>query len=146
MCLHTGNFFWSFPSKTAVVLRNKLAAVTEEKEQQETRLSGINKRKRDATVGREDDEDTQRSAKLKKLSALQTSIAEAKVEIEKYSANSPEMLDKLKADVAVCKEAANRWTENIYLLFSFIKKKKPGMSDADLLKAFQLPADFDYVE
>ena len=42
----------------------------------------------------------------------------------------PERLKKLKAGVVVCKDSANRWTENCQLMISYFKKKGVEMDQA----------------
>lgn len=42
-----------------------------------------------------------------------------------------------------CLESANRWTDNIFNLEAWIKKKFPSLQP---LKMFNIPEDIDYVE
>jgi hypothetical protein len=49
---------------------------------------------------------------------------------------------KQQKGVSVCKEAANRWTENIFALESYLRNE--FQMDLDpLRKEFQIPADLD---
>lgn len=43
------------------------------------------------------------------------------------------------------KEAANRWTDNIFAVKSWCKNKF-NIEDSALDKQFDIPAEFDYVE
>lgn len=45
-----------------------------------------------------------------------------------------------------CKDAVNRWTDNIYNVLTFIKKQRPDMQDSQLLEYFGLEKDFDYID
>uniref|UniRef100_A0ACB8E7X6 Uncharacterized protein n=1 Tax=Sphaerodactylus townsendi TaxID=933632 RepID=A0ACB8E7X6_9SAUR len=45
----------------------------------------------------------------------------------------------------VAKEAANRWTDNIFSVKSWAKRKF-GFEDSKINKTFGIPEDFDYVD
>lgn len=50
---------------------------------------------------------------------------------------------KKKRKIAL--EAANRWTDNLYEMESWMKKNNPGMSSEDLQTNFPILKDLDYV-
>jgi hypothetical protein len=54
-------------------------------------------------------------------------------------------LTTLETDAGIAKDAANRWTDNIYAVQSFTNKKL-NMASADFNRAFNIDADMDYVE
>ena len=75
--------------------------------------------------------------------------AELKVierKIEESRACDPEVINRLVTGAEVCKETANRWTDNISIMQSFYKDKLSGMTDAKFFDHFGLPKDFDYLE
>lgn len=49
------------------------------------------------------------------------------------------------AEKAVSKEAANRWTENLFTIKSFIKNRF-NIEEQTINKQFGIPTDLDYVE
>ncbi len=51
----------------------------------------------------------------------------------------------MKKEIKVAEEAANRWTDNVFAIRSWITKKFPSVNLADLDKQFGIPEDLDYV-
>ncbi|KAL8207172.1 UNVERIFIED_CONTAM: Meiotic nuclear division protein 1 [Gekko kuhli] len=45
----------------------------------------------------------------------------------------------------VAKEAANRWTDNIFSVKSWAKRKF-GFEESKINKTFGIPEDFDYID
>ncbi len=43
------------------------------------------------------------------------------------------------------KEASERWTDTIYEVVSWVKKKK-SLTEAEIFKKAGIPAGFDYIE
>jgi len=48
-------------------------------------------------------------------------------------------------ETKVSKEAANRWTDNLFTLKSWLKKKFP-VPENQINKQFGIPEDLDYIE
>ena len=67
-------------------------------------------------------------------------------EIQKYKDCDPEVLEDLKRETKMANDGANRWTDNIFALHSWIGSKFPAVSVADLNKQFGIPDDLDYVQ
>ena len=65
--------------------------------------------------------------------------------IQQYKDCDPEVLGKLKKEIQVSRQGANRWTDNIYSLHSWINKKFPSIAIGDLNKQFGIPEDLDYL-
>ena len=53
--------------------------------------------------------------------------------------------NKTKTILQDLKEAVNRWTENIYILKSYIKNTFQTENDV-IDQSFNIPADLDYIE
>ncbi len=64
-------------------------------------------------------------------------------ELKKYAASDPEKMKQLEKAVKVCRDSANRWTDNIHVMLSFYKGKMAEYNEEELLKHFQLPVDLD---
>jgi len=96
-----------------------------------------------ARVGRE--ETPERPTKIAKLEKLQQRNIEAKEQISKYADNDPEILDIIENDCKIAREAANRWTDNIWEVKKWCVNKH-NMDSALLDKNWEIPEDFDYVE
>lgn len=82
---------------------------------------------------------------LEELEALKAKKEELEEEIKKYKDSDPEILKKLRDEIKMSKEGANRWTDNIFCLQSWISKKFPSISIAEMNKQFGVPEDLDYV-
>eukprot|EP00462_Mataza_sp_D1_P000367 CAMPEP_0175090240 /NCGR_PEP_ID=MMETSP0086_2-20121207/1224_1 /TAXON_ID=136419 /ORGANISM="Unknown Unknown, Strain D1" /LENGTH=203 /DNA_ID=CAMNT_0016362823 /DNA_START=10 /DNA_END=621 /DNA_ORIENTATION=- len=139
----SGNFFWAFPSKASSLRHNKIARLKSSIEEANLSISTLGEKKRKLETQREDSDD--RSNKMAKLSQLQQESSQLDVELQKYADSDPERLGKLGAASSVCKNATNRWTDNIWELLSFFKTKKPELTDNEFFKYFGLPLDLDYV-
>lgn len=50
----------------------------------------------------------------------------------------------LESEISTAKDAANRWTDNVFSLKSWIKKKFP-VDENQINKQFGIPEDLDYI-
>ena len=115
------SFFRSFPSKAIQAKRTKLddlqkSLTTAKDTEKETR-----KKLDDALKARQ--QTKERKVKLDRLHTLRSKKRALDDESKLYEVCDPERLKKLKAGVVVCKDSANRWTENCQLMVSYFKKK-----------------------
>ena len=55
-------------------------------------------------------------------------------------------LDSMKVNTKICKEACDRWVDNIFVIESYIKKQNPAVTSEDLANNFEVLKDLDYVE
>ncbi|KAK6967839.1 meiotic nuclear division protein 1 [Biomphalaria glabrata] len=139
----TSIYFWAFPSKSSQnrkrkldELDGKLKALAAKKEQL---LVALEK----AKIGKEDSDE--RVEVIEELNKRKAEKAALNAEIEKYKDSDPSVLEKYKQEAEQAKEAANRWTDNIFSTKSWIKNKF-SFEESVLDKQFGIPADFDYVE
>lgn len=86
-----------------------------------------------------------RKEKLKELHDLLEEEKALDKELTDLKGNDPEAVIRIEKQCKINLDAANRWTENLYSLKSFLVKKK-GMSSKDAAKFLHLDADFDYLE
>lgn len=108
------------------------------------KVNEANARLADAKRGRED-EDGERPKKLAKLAELQASRTKLEAELAVLKENDPQALADLEKELEMCKEAANRWTDNIFVCKSYLTKKR-GMSNKEALKILGISSAFDYPE
>ncbi|XP_077156185.1 meiotic nuclear division protein 1 homolog isoform X2 [Paroedura picta] len=94
-------------------------------------------------IGRQDT--AERTALTKELAALRQKKDQLKSEIEKYKECDPDVVEEIRQTNKVAKEAANRWTDNIFSVKSWAKKKF-GFEDSKINKTFGIPEDFDYID
>ncbi|XP_006004923.1 meiotic nuclear division protein 1 homolog [Latimeria chalumnae] len=139
----TSNYFWAFPSKALHARKRKL-------EELETQLCEGNQRKNNlqqslekVKVGRQDTED--RAVMLEELVALRQKRDELKAEVEKYKECDPEVIEEMRKANKAAKEATNRWTDNVFAIKSWAKRKF-GFEENRIDKTFGIPEDFDYID
>lgn len=140
----TSVYFWSFPSKATQNRKRSIADVEEKTEEARKRI----KKAQDDVVKEKDgrEETEERQTALAELNDLKSKKSALESEIQKYKNNDPEVLDKMKDEIAAAVESANRWTDNVFAIHSWIKRKFPSISVNDLNKQFGIPEDLDYIE
>ncbi|KAH0616045.1 hypothetical protein JD844_026836 [Phrynosoma platyrhinos] len=114
----TSNYFWAFPSKALHARRRKLEELQTQAE---------------------------RAALTKELTALRQKKDQLKAEIDKYKECDPDVVEEIREANKIAKEAANRWTDNIFAVKSWAKRKF-GFEDSKIDKTFGIPEDFDYID
>ncbi|XP_056266212.1 meiotic nuclear division protein 1 homolog isoform X2 [Pseudoliparis swirei] len=114
----TSNYYWAFPSKALNARKHKL----EELQSQE-----------------------ERSSLLKELQALREERTQLQAELNKYRECDPQVIEDMRKSNVVAKEAVSRWTDNVFAIKSWTKKKF-SFDDSRIDKAFGIPEDFDYMD
>ena len=85
-------------------------------------------------------------AKTERLESLRTKKDELDLKLKQYEDSDPQFLSELENGTTISKLGANRWTDNIFALHSWIRNKFPSVSISDLNKQFGIPEDIDYIE
>ncbi|KAI2513634.1 hypothetical protein MHU86_774 [Fragilaria crotonensis] len=138
------NYFWSFPAKKDRQLQLQHEATLREiivlKEQ--TVLASA--KLADAKRGRED-EGGERAAKLARLAELSKEHAALQIEYEALKENDPQALADLQKELELVKNAANRWTDNVFNCKTYLVKKR-GMDKKEAIKILGITPAFDYPE
>jgi len=140
----TSVYFWAFPSKATAIRKRKLDDTRDKLEASAKKLKESQVSLENAHQGREDSEE--RTALLEELSRLREKKAGLEAEVQKYRDSDPELIENLKREIQMSKDSANRWTDNIFSLHSWIQKKFPAIEIKDLNKQFGIPEDIDYVD
>ncbi|XP_067136804.1 LOW QUALITY PROTEIN: meiotic nuclear division protein 1 homolog [Centruroides vittatus] len=138
----TSVYFWSFPSKATNSRKRKLQDLETQIEESKKQLSGLTEQLNKAQVGKE--ETNERIELLKELESVEKEKDKLKSDLKKYQDCDPKMLESMKNQTVVAKEAANRWTDNIYALKSWCKKKF-FIEESVINKQFSIPEDIDYL-
>lgn len=141
--LGTSNYYWAFPSKALHARQNKLEELQKQVSEAKQREGSLQKSIDKAKVGREDT--TERSSLQKELQALREERTTLQAELEKYKECDPEVVEEMKRSNIVAKEAVSRWTDNVFAIKSWTKKKF-SFDDSRIDKAFGIPEDFDYMD
>mmetsp|Transcript_4471 Transcript_4471/g.8585 ORF Transcript_4471/g.8585 Transcript_4471/m.8585 type:complete len:208 (-) Transcript_4471:263-886(-) len=136
------NYFWSFPGKKDRQLQISHEETLAEIERAKTRLADAQSRLADAKRGRED-EDGERAKKLARMVELEKEKKDLTTELEALKENDPQALADLEKELRLVKEAAHRWTDNIFTCKSYLTKKR-GMSSSEASKLLGITSAFDY--
>ncbi|XP_037546462.1 meiotic nuclear division protein 1 homolog [Nematolebias whitei] len=139
----TSNYYWAFPSKAFHLRKHKLEELQKQISDANQRKASVQKSVDKAKVGRQDTEE--RSCLMKELQALREERSQLQAELEKYRDCDPEVIEEMKKSNVVAKEAVSRWTDNVFAIKSWTKKKF-SFDDCRINKAFGIPEDFDYMD
>ncbi|XP_055014743.1 meiotic nuclear division protein 1 homolog [Boleophthalmus pectinirostris] len=139
----TSNYYWSFPSKALNTRKHKLEELKRQISESKQRKETLQKAVEAAKVGREDT--NKRSVLLKELEGLRGESTELQAELDKYRECDPEVVQEMKKSNVVAKEAVSRWTDNVFAIKSWTKKKF-SFDENHINKAFGIPDDFDYMD
>ena len=90
--------------------------------------------------------DGQRDVLQGELSKLVKEKSILETELKNYERSDPKIVQKMEDDSKVAKDAANRWTDNLYLIQQWIQQIKPGFTSKELEKNFPIYKELDYIE
>ncbi|XP_053109143.1 meiotic nuclear division protein 1 homolog isoform X3 [Hemicordylus capensis] len=139
----TSNYFWAFPSKALHARKRKVEELQNQYSDYNQKKENLHESIKKSKVGRQDTEE--RAALIKELTALRQKKDQLKTEIDKYKECDPDIIEETRQANKVAKEAANRWTENIFSVKSWAKRKF-GFEESKIDKTFGIPEDFDYID
>ena len=66
--------------------------------------------------------------------------------MQQYKECDPARLDLIKANTKICKDACDRWVDNLFQTSDWIKKKNPAITNQDLEKQFPILEELDYID
>lgn len=139
----TSIYFWAFPSKAVKSRKRKLEEVTNQYEETSKKLKLIEQSIKQSK-GSEADEDNKNRI-LNEITDLELEIGTLKKRLEEHKENDPAKFEAMRSKTEAIKNAANRWTDNIFAVKSWCKKKFL-IEDSVLDKQFGIPEDFDYID
>ncbi|CAI5487372.1 unnamed protein product [Closterium sp. Naga37s-1] len=142
----TSVYFWSLPSSAGNKLRQAEAQLTGEVGELQAKKARLEARLQSAQAGRQQSEE--RSKALGELAVLQAKNRKLKEELAEFAENDPELLEHKIKVTRIAKDAANRWTENIFALQQWCNDQFPQAPEklAQLYEEVGLTDDIDYVE
>ncbi|KAF9580626.1 Meiotic nuclear division protein 1 [Lunasporangiospora selenospora] len=138
----TSNYYWSFPSAIQQSKNAKVQGLKDEIQRLETVNQDLEASLQQAASGRQDNEE--RKALLAQLVEAEALDAELTNELRKYSDNDPTLVKANEKYSEVAKEAANRWTENIFTFQSYCVNKF-GVDRQEFNRNFKIPEDLDTI-
>ncbi|XP_041075423.1 meiotic nuclear division protein 1 homolog isoform X1 [Polyodon spathula] len=139
----TSNYFWAFPSKALHARKCKLEELKKQHAEGSQRKTVLQQGIEKAKVGRQETED--RAALLKELQVLREQRNQLRAEVEKYRECDPEVVEEIRQSNKIAKDAANRWTDNVFAIKGWAKRKF-GFEESRIDKTFGIPEDFDYID
>jgi len=156
-------------SKAKIAKKNALDNAKSKLEEYEKKLNKNLEIIKKEKIGKEITDE--RQALLNKLKALEEEKSQLDNKLKKFKDSNPAEYERMKKSIIVCKpkldyfmmkyyctlnvfqcyviqvakEAGNRWTDNIFSVKSWCKKKF-YIEDSVINKQFEIPEDLDYLE
>lgn len=124
----SANFFWSFPSKAYQDQVSTRGTLLERIQLTEKSVANIEE---EINVAKRSRCAADRGSKLKALEDLASRERALDQQLEVFRFNDPAEIQKIDDQADASRGAANRWTDNIYVLRSFLVKKK-GMGSKEV--------------
>jgi hypothetical protein len=137
------NYYWSFPNKEANLKKLQLDDMKRKWKKESERQLEL-KAKLDERTGSEPDAEERRIAE-ERLEELRVKKEDLLKQLQKYKDCDPDVLERMKEDVEVAKEAVERWTHGVFAIKKFVKDKFQ-MEESDFNLNFGIPKDFDYLD
>ncbi|CAH8856807.1 unnamed protein product [Trichobilharzia szidati] len=138
----TSVYFWSFPSKAAQKLKISIEKLKENIETTRNQLSKTMKALDEASSKREDTEE--RRQVINELVEKKGLLESLSVELQDLRRYDPDRLQELKQQQLTALDAANRWTDNIFVIKSWLNNKF-SIDEATFCRQFEIPENFDYL-
>eukprot|EP00929_Paragymnodinium_shiwhaense_P015686 TRINITY_DN123788_c0_g1_i1.p1 TRINITY_DN123788_c0_g1~~TRINITY_DN123788_c0_g1_i1.p1 ORF type:complete len:212 (-),score=72.40 TRINITY_DN123788_c0_g1_i1:119-754(-) len=142
--------FWALPSERAAGLRAKVRRIREESEKTGKDLENLQREVASlaALEGGAALPSEQQAAELRSAAAADKKrCAELKGQIEAFERCGPGRIAEMLEETKMCKDAANRWADNICSVRSrFCRERRGEVTSALFNRNFELPEDFDYLE
>lgn len=128
----SANIYWSFPSKTFKD-RENLCAKLEAEMAGSTQLC-LNL-EADIEKARLTRSSSDRVETLAEYRTLLAEVKELNVGLEQFRCNDPEEVKRVEREAKMCREASNRWVDNIASIKKFLVKKK-GLPSKDVRRHY----------
>ena len=143
----TSNWFWSFPGAADAAVRARLEAVESEATRVDAESRDIARRVQTAQAECPETED--RVSARDALERAEATHASLKAEEATFASGDDAMMAAMREGTPMAKEAANRWTDNVFVLKSWVEKKTSSRDETRAFFKAQAEIDFgtfDYVE
>ena len=139
----TSVYFWAFPSKASQNRKRKIEDLEQKCRDLKRKKDDTSQQVREARGGRE--ETPVRETLLHELMTLRQRRAELDDALRQYGDCDPDVMRHKQTEAATAKEAANRWTDNIFAVKSWARRKF-SIDESTLNKQFDISPELDYVE
>lgn len=128
----SGNWYWSFPSEEKINKENALSKVKEDRDKAAAAVEELQAKVDEADAAREEDEDMllgssgDRKFLTVRHAELTKELEGFRKELATYSDNDPVELDRKKQRMEQSKRDAEKWTEEIQAMESWINSRTGG--------------------
>ena len=99
----------------------------------------------DGTKAREDPESL-RSSKIEKIPKLKSGIEVLSKTAQAFERTDPKKVEDLQKRNKLAKDSANRWTDNLFEVKSWISDKNPNLTGSELEQQFPVLKNLDNLE
>ncbi|KAJ3283610.1 Meiotic nuclear division protein 1, partial [Rhizoclosmatium sp. JEL0117] len=86
----------------------------------------------------------ERSDLLVRVKEAQARLSALKTELVQFKDCDPALIDAKEKAAVIARDAANRWTDNVFCLQSYCRDRF-GMDAATFCRNFQIPEEFDHI-
>ena len=138
----SGNFYWCFQSEAYNKRKVEIDKISKQISDIESEISKNENEILQLSEGR--DITDERLIIEDEVKKYEIQLEGIKHDIEKYMIYSPEYLKIQKRQILIALEAANRWTDNIFMCRSYAIKKL-GILPNQFNQAFEIDDSFDYI-
>lgn len=83
---------------------------------------------------------------MEKISKIKAENSELQAKILAFERTDPKKVESLQKRAKVAKDAANRWTDNLFEMKSWVSDKNPNFTDDILEKQFPVLKNLDNLE
>eukprot|EP00162_Nutomonas_longa_P002889 comp13549_c0_seq1/m.18855 comp13549_c0_seq1/g.18855 ORF comp13549_c0_seq1/g.18855 comp13549_c0_seq1/m.18855 type:complete len:203 (-) comp13549_c0_seq1:59-667(-) len=137
----TSNFFWALPSNMAMKRKQRIEDLEDKKEVLKKQKKMLEDGKK---AHQEEKEEEGRAEIVSKNIELKEKYQKLKDRLSELNAVDHETYEKIIKDTKIAKDAANRWTDNIFTTKSWISNKF-NIDSSTIDQQFGIPDDLDYV-
>lgn len=138
--------FWALPSQQVTVLRAKKQKLEEEAERMRREIKALGAEADELRTAQIPSEEEAAALRIR-VNLERKRRDELKEKVDILERCSPEKVQEMKKQIAIAKEAANRWADNIHSVRSIFLREQGGQVSATMFNTtFNLPEDFDYLE
>ncbi|CAH8523767.1 unnamed protein product [Schistosoma turkestanicum] len=138
----TSVYFWAFPSKAAQKLKCNIEKLTADIQSTRNQICKTTKTLDEALLKREDTEE--RNRVINELTEQKRLLESLSLELQNLKKYDPDRLLELKEQELVALDSVNRWTDNIFVIKSWLNNKF-SLDEATFCRQFEIPENFDYI-
>lgn len=138
----TQTVYWCLPSQAVQKKRSRIASLTEKLQSKSDQKQQLLEKREELRNCHQDTEE--RTQLIEQINALESQIEHVKEQLNIYKESDPEVLAEIRNVSQIAWEAANRWTDNIFSIRSWVSSKF-GLPSSEFDKNFGIPEDLEYI-